>query len=665
LSDRFFQEKSTEAVDHRIVLVGITEADIAKLQVNRLSDWYLYNLIEKIEAGKPVAVGLDIFRDHPVPPSYQELQQLQQQGIDVFAESGLPWGNRQFLGLFKKYPNLYGIGLFQGKPNDPDFAAISPPQIPTAQITGGGTPIDGDYVKRRSYLWDVVGGQGVPNLAFALAQHYLEAKGLTWKPYQEKIWRDYGKVLKRFGLRESFFGEPGLVYHIGDRSVLFRYFSGWEGPYVGEAAGGFQILNNWRRANFEFYSVTDVMTGKVSSEVFGDRLVLIGAYAPSLKDMLPTPLNSDYRRMHGIEIIAQTTSQIIAAVLDGRSLITPWREPGISLWLLGLGMSIFQIVRRCPSKYWWLGIIFLGFLSNLLWRLGYFYFLRGVWLPIIPSLITCWFLGVAALVWGYEVTRRRDYNIIKNSLGKQQVYQDLAVFSQENVVSLLNSLQYLYSYNDYTKKMEERLMEQISKVKDQQVRVQLVQQLTKITIPLEGYQERLDQLCLFLVRLLPESKNLLSLELRNTPIPLRSQEYITNFIKETRDFFQADYGIKIEEVVRIKLEENFSIDRTSSNYLTATLFRILNDILFYFYAREVIDFSVFICGELQADRYEISLEALQGYTPKQLVLMLCQQEATKWGGEVVYTEGKWKVRFLVTKIRNGEWKRYKSNFRLD
>jgi len=57
LIDYFFQWKPSETIDDRIVMVGITEADIEKLQVNRLSDLYLYNCKRSGEGGRMRVLG--------------------------------------------------------------------------------------------------------------------------------------------------------------------------------------------------------------------------------------------------------------------------------------------------------------------------------------------------------------------------------------------------------------------------------------------------------------------------------------------------------------------------------------------------------------------------------------------------------------------------------
>ncbi|MGB7059971.1 MAG: CHASE2 domain-containing protein, partial [Geitlerinemataceae cyanobacterium] len=84
--DRFFRWRSVEAPDPRIAIVGIDESDISEIGQWPMPDAYLAQLIEKIAAQQPAAIGLDIYRDLPVEP-----------------------GHLQWLKVMKSTPNLFGV----------------------------------------------------------------------------------------------------------------------------------------------------------------------------------------------------------------------------------------------------------------------------------------------------------------------------------------------------------------------------------------------------------------------------------------------------------------------------------------------------------------------------------------------------------------------------
>ncbi|WP_041934115.1 CHASE2 domain-containing protein [Gloeothece verrucosa] len=96
--------------------------------------------------------------------------------------------------------------------------------------------------------------------------------------------------------------EQGENLRIQDQT--FYVFNNYSGPYTKADDSGYQILVNWRKAKFKVVSITDVMEGKVAEHNFRDRLVFVGAYAPSLKDQFLTPLSrtsegGSPRRLHG------------------------------------------------------------------------------------------------------------------------------------------------------------------------------------------------------------------------------------------------------------------------------------------------------------------------------------------------------------------------------
>ena len=66
-----------------VVLVGMTEADIKRWQYP-LSDDLLGELLERIAAWHPRAIGVDIYRDMPVPPSSGKLEAVLKAHPEIF-----------------------------------------------------------------------------------------------------------------------------------------------------------------------------------------------------------------------------------------------------------------------------------------------------------------------------------------------------------------------------------------------------------------------------------------------------------------------------------------------------------------------------------------------------------------------------------------------------
>ena len=66
LYDLFFQWRPSEAKDERIVIVAINETDIQKFG-SPIPDETLIKLLNLIRQQQPRVIGLDIYRDLPVP----------------------------------------------------------------------------------------------------------------------------------------------------------------------------------------------------------------------------------------------------------------------------------------------------------------------------------------------------------------------------------------------------------------------------------------------------------------------------------------------------------------------------------------------------------------------------------------------------------------------
>jgi CHASE2 domain-containing sensor protein len=118
----------------------------------------LAQLIEKLAQYRPVAIGLDIFRDQPVPPGHESLvTQLQQNQHLVTVCFGTDQGN----------------------------AVAPPPNSPAEQVGFNGLENDKDYIVRR-HLQSLTPNPISPlspcltpySFSLQLAYRYLEAKGI-------------------------------------------------------------------------------------------------------------------------------------------------------------------------------------------------------------------------------------------------------------------------------------------------------------------------------------------------------------------------------------------------------------------------------------------------------------------------------------------------------
>ncbi|NES24467.1 MAG: CHASE2 domain-containing protein, partial [Symploca sp. SIO3E6] len=69
--DQYFRLRRREPPDSRLLLVTIDEVDIRQVGQWPIPDAILADLITKLKAAQPRAIGLNVYRDLPVEPGYQ------------------------------------------------------------------------------------------------------------------------------------------------------------------------------------------------------------------------------------------------------------------------------------------------------------------------------------------------------------------------------------------------------------------------------------------------------------------------------------------------------------------------------------------------------------------------------------------------------------------
>ncbi len=365
--DQLFRLRPPEQVDKRVVIVEINEANIKQLKRWPITDAVMAQLLKKINAFQPRAIGLDIYRDLPQEP-----------------------GNAELVKTFASMPNLVGIERFKDETN----SGVSPPPFlsQNKQVGFNNLLVDADGKVRRSLLYWPVDGKAQKSFALKLALVYLKAEGITPQPAQVNP--------KYLQLGQG----------------VFREFQANDGAYVRADAGGYQVLANLRDpANFRSVLMSDVLADKVSPDVMRDRIVVIGSKASSSGDLFYTPYSGGLidaaKPFYGVELHANFTSQIVSAALDGRPLINVWPDPVEGIWIVvwsWLGASI-SWRWRSPSK---LALILLLAGAGLLGT-SYLAFIFGYWIPLVPPLLAL--VGSAIAITSYlahleeELQRSKEF----------------------------------------------------------------------------------------------------------------------------------------------------------------------------------------------------------------------------------------------------------------
>ncbi len=348
--DQYFRLRPSETTDERIIIVGLDEDDIKKFQQWPINDAILAELLNKIKAQQPRAIGLDFYRDFSVEPGHQDL-------VEVFETT----------------PNLVGIELIDEADSK---KAVAPPPVldKLGQVGFNNVQVDHDGRVRRGLFFLNKNEQPFPSFNYYLSALYLEKEGLVPQPTE---------------------ADP-LHFYWG--KGFFQPFASNDGAYINADDGGYQLLLNYRGSakTFRTVTMTEVLDNRVPADLFRDRLVLIGATAISLNDFFYTPYSNQnlaaLERTAGVEIQANLISQIISAAMDGRVLLKTWSDPVEWAWIVfwsslsaGLvwkwrylgGMRQFSL-KRMAGPIFCLGGLFLT---------TYPTFLIGWWLPVVPPLL--------------------------------------------------------------------------------------------------------------------------------------------------------------------------------------------------------------------------------------------------------------------------------------
>jgi CHASE2 domain-containing sensor protein len=354
--DLLMRSRPAEKPDPRISIVTITEADLqAQTYDNEprrgsLSDRSLSKLLTKLAAARPLAIGLDIYRDYPVSKSEPELTRL--------------------LKTSDRDQTLVGVCKVSEVDNgDPGVAP--PPELADESVGFSDVLLDPDRLVRRHYLALEPPPSSLCKtrygLSVQLALRYLATKGIALEYLPNDVWK-LGKL-------------------------TFAPLESHSGGYQKIEPFGHQILLNYRATPNPIdiaprVTLKEVLAGRISADTFKDRIVLIGTTAPSFHDSVLIPYPTDrgeIESLPGIVLQAQMVSQLISAAIDGRPLIQPvpfWIE---AIWVWGMavggGLIVCLVGRPLYVGGAAIGAIVIMFGTCL-------YLLQsGYWLPLVPAMI--------------------------------------------------------------------------------------------------------------------------------------------------------------------------------------------------------------------------------------------------------------------------------------
>lgn len=357
--DQFMQWRPTEAKDERIVIVGLDEADYDYIGTGKIPDIVFAELLEKIDAQNPRAIGLDYYRNLAIEPGSQELD-----------------------AVLRSIPNLIGIRKVGGTP-----VSSAPALMELGKVGANDVVPDGDNKVRRGLL-NLATPEGTEILSFGLfiSLMYLDQQGIRLD------------VLPN-----------GQDWTLG-QATFYRFQSN-DGGYIHADAQGSQLLINYRGPSnhFERVSLRQILEDELPQDWGHDRIVLIGSFSEAEKDYFFTPYSAsllqEAEAMYGVEIHANIISQILNAALEGRPLIKSWPEPVEWVWILawsGGGAILawkFRKAGKDLKSQMPAGIFSLILSLGALLAITFVLFCKGWWLPVVPPFVA--FVGSSSVVTAY------------------------------------------------------------------------------------------------------------------------------------------------------------------------------------------------------------------------------------------------------------------------
>ncbi len=324
-----------------ILLVKVVESDIQALGQWPLSDKILSETIEIIAAYKPRAIGVDIYRDIPVPPGHDQLIKTLRSNQNIIVVE--KFGDEQSNGVL-------GPPVLQG----------------TEQLGFNDIPSDSGGIVRRGLLFLDDGETSYFSFPLRLALLYLQVEGVFPQA-----------------------GEPD-PYHLKLGNVTMIPFEENHGAYVGSDAAGYQFMLDYKGGPEPFHEVTlkQLTDGDLNPEWIKDRIVIIGVDAESVKDHFFTPYSSNLEAdtgISGLSMHAHITNQLLRISLQGDQPIKIFTDREELLWILiwcMLGAAVGVWIRSAL----YFTIISLAGLF-ILGAVNYFGFASGYWVSLVSPVL--------------------------------------------------------------------------------------------------------------------------------------------------------------------------------------------------------------------------------------------------------------------------------------
>ncbi|MBW2296781.1 MAG: CHASE2 domain-containing protein [Deltaproteobacteria bacterium] len=387
-----------------IVMVDIDDASIEKLGRWPWSRAMIANGIDRINAGEPKVIGLNLLLTEPeTSEGLEELTMIEEMlSGDLGAEIGPP-GDRLLTAIKDAKARLDNdkkltealahsgnvilpfffreAAVARDRGDKPDDAVVAASIQNIRSEAGVIVPQGDDIVLPIPAFFDAAAGVGHFNLAYDMdgtvrkERLIYEYSGLYFPSYTLRLATYYLNLDL-----EDVQANLGVAVHLGSlveipTSFYSELLVSFKGP----------------RGSFKRYSFFDVINDKIPSSVFEDKLVLVSPSAAGIMNPLSTSTDPTMP-------VGEFTAQTIWAVLNKQFVQKPpWTDLVEMLLIVVLGIVTAFLLPRLKALI--AGVVFMSLLLVFLFGSVYLFVSKGMWVPSVYPLLelVIGYIGVVSL----------------------------------------------------------------------------------------------------------------------------------------------------------------------------------------------------------------------------------------------------------------------------
>ncbi|HSU76950.1 MAG TPA: adenylate/guanylate cyclase domain-containing protein [Burkholderiales bacterium] len=388
-------------VEHRIVILDIDEQSLGEIGHWPWSRNLMAELLDKLFERHGVAlVGFDVvWAEHDASSGIDVLDRLARELPQLRTpyarlRPGLDYDAR-FAAAMKGRPVVLGY-YFNSEARAVRANAIPKPVLPAGSFDGRRA----DFYQWQGYTGNLAAylesaaGAGHINL-LADADGVLRRVPLLVE-FDGAYYEAFSLAVFRTLLATSFGTPPATEAGFRNQALETLRVGPFEIPVDENAAA----LVPYRRAKsgFTYLPLADMLKDRVAPGTLKDKIVLIGATAPTLGDVKSTPVDTV---LPGVEVHAN----MLASMLDQDFKRRPWYTLGAEIVLLVAGGTVLALLLPMLSALWATLVVAAGTalivaFNVTVWQYG------GLVLPLASSLLMVLGLYTMNMAYGYFVESR-------------------------------------------------------------------------------------------------------------------------------------------------------------------------------------------------------------------------------------------------------------------